>query len=79
MVGSIRRVCLTVLEPDHQDEIEWVRQRLAGHELVREDTGEIAAILAPTAATDWVQQRYLDPASEWASVSRWMALDLIMT
>lgn len=68
-VGSIRRVCVTVFEQAHEAEVEWARRTLPGADLVRKETGEIAALLAPAAQTDTVLRPYLDPASNWASVS----------
>lgn len=67
--GGIRRVCVTVFEQAHEAEVEWARRTLPGTDLVRKETGEIAALLAPAVQTDTVLRRYLDPASEWASVS----------
>lgn len=69
VVGSIRRVCLTVLEPGHEAEIDWASRVLAGQELILEDTGEIAGMLSPLAQQDKALGRYLGSASDWASVS----------
>lgn len=69
VVGSIRRVCLTVLEPGHEAEIDWAGRMLAGQELVREETGEITALLTPVAKQDKVMRHFLGSASDWASVS----------
>ena len=69
VVGDIRRVCVTVFDSGHEREIEWARQTLPGQILIREETGEIAASLSPAPQSDAVLRRYLDPASEWATVS----------
>ncbi|MHB1125118.1 MAG: type I-G CRISPR-associated protein Csb2 [Ramlibacter sp.] len=69
VVGSIRRICLTVLEPGHEAEIDWASRVLAGQELIREETGEIAALLTPVAEQDKVLRHFLGSASDWASVS----------
>lgn len=69
VVGSIRRVCLTVLEPGHEAEIDWASRMLAGQELIREGTGEIVGLLSPLAQQDKVLGRYLGSASDWGSVS----------
>jgi CRISPR-associated protein Csb2 len=69
VVGGIRRVCLTVLEPGHEAEIDWASRTLAGEALIREETGEITALLSPLARQDKVLGRYLGSASDWASVS----------
>lgn len=69
VVGDIRRVCVAVFDSGHEREIEWARQTLPGQVLIREETGEIAALLAPVPQSDTVLRRYLDLASEWATVS----------
>lgn len=69
VVGSIRRVCVTVLQPSHEHEVDWAKRMLSGRELVREETGEIAAFLAPCGEQDPVLRPFLGSASEWASVS----------
>lgn len=69
VVGSVRRVCLTVLEAGHEAKIDWASRMLAGQALIREETGEIAALLSPLAQQDKVLGRYLGSACEWASVS----------
>lgn len=69
VVGSIRRLCVTVLEPGHEAEIDWASRTLAGQELIREETGEIAALLTPAAEQDKVLRPFLGSASDWASVS----------
>lgn len=69
VVGSIRRACVTVLESDHEEEIEWARRTLAGRELVNEKSGHSAAVLAPASEKDPALRRYFDPASDWACVS----------
>lgn len=69
VVGSVRRVCLTVLEPGHEAKIDWASRMLAGQELIREETGEIAALLSPLARQDKMLGRYLGLACEWASIS----------
>jgi CRISPR-associated protein Csb2 len=69
VVGGIRRVCLTVLEPGHETEIDWASRTLAGQALIRQETGEIAALLSPLAQHDKMLGRYLGSASDWASVS----------
>jgi CRISPR-associated protein Csb2 len=68
-IGSVRRVCVTVLEPGHEAKIDWASRMLAGQALIREETGEIAALLSPLPQQDKVLGRYLGSACEWASVS----------
>jgi CRISPR-associated protein Csb2 len=69
VVGSIRRVCITVLEPGHEPEIAWAGRMLGGQDLIRENTGEIAGLLRPLSLRDAVLGHYLGVACEWASVS----------
>ena len=69
VVGDIRRVCVTTFESGHEREIEWAQQTLPGQTLIRKETGEIAALLFPVPQSDTVLRRYLDPGSEWATVS----------
>ena len=69
VVGDIRRVCVTAFDSGHAQEIEWARKTLSGQVLIRAETGEIAALLFPAPHSDGVLRHYLDPASEWATVS----------
>jgi CRISPR-associated protein Csb2 len=69
VVGGIRRVCLAVLEPGHEAEIDWASRVLAGQELIREETGEIVALLKSIAGQAETVQHFLGSASDWASVS----------
>ena len=68
--GAIRRILLVGM-PGMEDEIEQLGKYLAGRFLIREDTGQPVALLAPIARReqDWVLQQYLQPAAVWTSVS----------
>ncbi len=67
-VGAIRRV-LIAAPPGCADQIDWVRKRLAGFELVEKEGGAVRGILNLLAKSDWVLRRYTEPAATWATVT----------
>lgn len=68
VVGFVRRVI--VFSPANDPETSaWAEARLAGVELVDENTGETRAILEPAPRADSVLSNYLDSAVEWATVT----------
>jgi CRISPR-associated protein Csb2 len=68
-VGSVRRVMLTCMNPGHDEEIAWARRTLSGQDLVDELKKEPTALLRLLPSSDKVIQRYLRPASTWATVT----------
>lgn len=67
-VGAIRRV-LIAAPPGCADQIDWVRKRLAGFELVEREGGAVRGILNLLAKSDWVLKQYTEPAAAWATVT----------
>jgi CRISPR-associated protein Csb2 len=65
-VESITRVML-VAPVGHERELEWVRPRLAGLELVRD--GRAEAVLEPLPEKDWVVHRYVKGGTHWSTVT----------
>jgi len=68
-VGRIRRVLVTA-PPGCAGQVEWVRRRLTGHELVREDQpGEAVGLLTLLPASDWVLRQYTEQSDVWSTVT----------
>lgn len=66
-VGAIRRVLITA-PPGFQDRVDWIRRRLPNTELVQDNSAPVALLnLLP--ASDWVLQRYIEPAAAWTTVT----------
>lgn len=66
-VESIRRV--VVAAPAHcRAQIEWVRRALAGEEL-KNEKGEVAALLTILPGSDWVLRQYVEKANTWSTVT----------
>ena len=68
--GAIRRILLVGM-PGMEEEIDQLGKYLAGRFLIREDTGQPVALLAPIPLPeqDWVLQQYIRSAAVWASVT----------
>jgi CRISPR-associated protein Csb2 len=68
-VGGIRRVVVSA-PPGCAGQVDWVRRRLTGQELVRpERPDEPVGLLNLLPTSDWVLQRYVGPAEVWSSVT----------
>lgn len=69
VVGSVRRVMLTVFAEGHENKIAWARRALSGQELIRKDGGRSGALVVPVTTSDSVIHSYVAPASTWSSVT----------
>jgi CRISPR-associated protein Csb2 len=69
VVGSIRRVVLTVLAGGCDEKIAWARRALSGQELIDEATKEPIALLSLLPATDKIVDQYTRRAASWATVT----------
>lgn len=78
VVGSVRRVMLTVLDERCNHEIVWVRRALSGRLLERDkqkstdcvERSQVGiALLSLLPNTDTVVQSYLRPSTTWATVT----------
>jgi CRISPR-associated protein Csb2 len=68
-VTSIRRVLVTA-PVGCGGQVEWVRRRLSGHELVREDRpGEAVGLLTLLPRSDWVLRQYIGEGEVWSTVT----------
>lgn len=67
-VTSIRRV-LVVGTPGMDEPVRWVRQALAGSQLIREENHAVAAVLSRVPSADWVVQQYVRSAATWTTVT----------
>ncbi|MBA4192707.1 MAG: type I-U CRISPR-associated protein Cas5/Cas6 [Planctomycetaceae bacterium] len=65
-VESIRRV-LIAAPPGFQDQIDWLRRRLSGQELVTTD-GEVKGLLNEL-TPDWVVRQYTSVSRVWSTVT----------
>jgi CRISPR-associated protein Csb2 len=69
IVGGIRRIIVTSFNDGFDDEIAWARRALAGEELLSAANGAAEALLAPLPHSDPMVQRYVRPATTWATVT----------
>lgn len=70
VVGSIRRVLITVQRPINRDEFRRLVQRLDGLELIDEKIGAPAALLSRLPDHDKLtKDNYLAPSDTWATVT----------
>jgi len=67
-VGAVRRLMLFSTHARSSD-TAWAARALGGVDLVDEKTGEVQAVLASTARSDRVIQRYLAESATWATVT----------
>jgi CRISPR-associated protein Csb2 len=71
-VGSIRRVLVSA-PPACAGQVDWVRRRLTGQELVREgrsgEPGEPVGLLNLLPTSDWVLSQYTRAAEMWSTVT----------
>ena len=69
VVGSVRRVMVTLFGGEPDGEIAWARRALAGVALVSVKNGAETALLGTLPKGDAVTGRYLRTSSSWASVT----------
>ncbi len=69
VVGSVRRLMLTALIDDREDEIAWARRALSGRDLIDEDSGQSAALLSLLPGNEKMVRCYVEPADTWATVT----------
>ena len=69
VVGSVRRVLLTVLADGHQPEIDWAGRILSGAELIEKQTEQPQCVLSRLPNNDKRVRRYIDSSSTWATVT----------
>ena len=69
VVGSIRRILVTVLADGHQQEIDWAGRALSGEDLIDKQTEQPQATLSRLATSEKRVQRYIQSASIWATVT----------
>ena len=67
-VDAIRRV-LVVAPPGNESEAAWLREALAGQQLINEQRQQPAATLSTLSAGDRNLRPYLDPAEVWSTVT----------
>jgi CRISPR-associated protein Csb2 len=65
-VGAIRRV-LIAAPPGFQDQLDWIRRRLPGQELVWDD--KAMGMLNDLPPSDWVLGRYIGTSRVWSTVT----------
>ncbi len=65
---SIRRV-LVAAPAGFEERIEWIRRRLPGAELIREDHGTPAGLLNYLPTSDWVLRQYTGSSQVWTTVT----------
>jgi CRISPR-associated protein Csb2 len=65
-VESIRRV-MVVAPVGCQEQIDFIRRRLLGHELIWQ--GEVVGVLNLLTGKDFVRDRYLGKSAEWCTVT----------
>jgi CRISPR-associated protein Csb2 len=66
-VESIRRILIAA--PAHcREQIAWVRRALAGEEL-KNDNGEIVALVTILPGSDWVLRQYVGASTTWSTVT----------
>ena len=69
MVGSVRRVMVTLFGGEPASEIAWAARALAGQALVSAKNGSETALLGTLPKGDAVTSRYLRASSTWTSVT----------
>lgn len=68
-VGSIRRVIVTA-PSGFREQLDWVRRRLTGQELMRPDRpDEPVGLLNLLPTSDWVLRQYTGAAEAWSTVT----------
>lgn len=69
VVGSVRRLMLTVFSDDCKDKIAWAQRALTGRDLIDEDSGQSAALLSLLSGNEKMVRCYVEPADTWATVT----------
>lgn len=69
VVGSIRRVLVTVPAGEGRQPLDWISRSLAGADLIGEQQTAPAAMLVSGRSSEWVVQQYLIRASTWSTVT----------
>ncbi len=69
VVGSVRRLMLTALCDDCENEIAWARRALSGRDLIDENSGQSAALLSLLPDNEKMVRCYVEPADTWATVT----------
>lgn len=69
VVGSVRRLMLTALFDDCENEIAWARRALSGRDLIDENSGQSAALLSLLPGNEKMVRCYVEPADTWATVT----------
>lgn len=69
VVGSVRRLMLTVFFDDCQNEITWARRALSGRDLIDENSGQSAALLSLLPGNEKMVRCYVESADTWATVT----------
>ena len=67
--GSVRRLMLTALFDDCENEIAWARRALSGRDLIDENSGQSAALLSLLPGNEKMVRCYGEPADTWATVT----------
>ncbi len=68
-LDRVEGIARVVIAAPHglEDQLEWVRVRLAGHDLSWQ--GETVAFLEPLPASDWVLRRYAAASDHWSTIT----------
>ena len=69
VVGSVRRVMISVLCDDYETEIAWARRALSGCDLIDENGGQSAALLSLLPNNEKMVRCYVEPADTWSTVT----------
>ncbi len=69
VVGSIRRVMLSVFAEGCDAENAWARRALSGQELINENDKEPVSMLSVLPEADKIVRHYTAPAASWATVT----------
>ena len=69
VVTSIRRAMIAVFGGSADDDLRRVARLLSGSDLIREEDGEVVAMLSLIPKTDPVVSLYTRPSSTWATVT----------
>lgn len=69
VVGSVRRVVLTSLAWNREEEVIWAGRAMSGRDLFDEDTGEVVSGLVLLPDGDKATLPYVGAATTWSSVT----------
>lgn len=51
------------------EQVEWIRRRLPGNDLVEKNSGEVRGVLNLLPKSDWVLRQYTEPSRTWYTVT----------